>query len=70
MMAAANSVVLGTRMDINVGDAEPACRVAFYGNIVHLFKDASDHKALRLYRVRTSAARHKPYIQSACLQRD
>lgn len=51
MLAPTNSIFLGTRMDMALDDSEPACRVAFYGNVVHVFKACVDHKQLRLYKV-------------------
>jgi hypothetical protein len=47
-----DSVMISTRLDLDFGHADATCRIAFYGNIVHVFRDSDSHKQLKLYRVR------------------
>jgi hypothetical protein len=50
------SVMVSTQLDLDLAHAEATCRIAFYGNVVHLFEAKDRHKELKLYRVRLPIA--------------
>ena len=44
--------MISTKLDLDYEQAEPSCRILFCGNVVHIFRDADEHKCLKLSRVR------------------
>ena len=47
------AVMISTKLDLDYEQAEPSCRILFCGNVVHIFRDADEHKCLKLSRVRS-----------------
>jgi hypothetical protein len=47
------AVMLSTKLDLDYEQADPSCRIMFCGNVAHIFKDADEHKRLKLARVRS-----------------
>jgi hypothetical protein len=51
VLAPAGSVVVCSRLDMDLEHAGTTCRIAFYGNVVQLLEDDAARAQLRLFRV-------------------
>lgn len=51
ILCLAGSVMISTKFDLDIEQAGSSCRIAFYGNVAHIFEESSEQQKLKLFRV-------------------
>lgn len=61
------SVMISTKLDLDMEQAGTACRISFYGNVAHVFEGDEDSARLKLFRVRVAAHSYR-HVTSSTLR--
>ena len=47
------SVMISSKLDLDLEHAGATCRISFFGNVAHIFEGEGERARLQLFRVRT-----------------